>query len=187
MEKIIAVLTAMGVALTAAQTKELTEVVGKEFVPAADAQADKTKLEELTKQLASRDEDIAKLKGENKSEELAQKLSDLEAKYKQDTDALNDKLTAQATDHAAEKLFGGYNFASDRVRNSVMAEFKAKGFRLEGGEFVGGKEFLEGLKKSEPDAFAEDAPALFMGSTRSNVSADASNTEAQIFSGFGLK
>ncbi len=85
MEKLIAVLTAMGIALTADQTKELTEVVGKEFVPVADASADKTKLEELTKQLADRDADIAKLKGENKSEELAKQLSDLEAKYKQDT------------------------------------------------------------------------------------------------------
>lgn len=187
MEKLIAVLTAMGIALTADQTKELTEVVGKEFVPVADASADKTKLQELTKQLADRDADIAKLKGENKSEELAKQLSDLEAKYKQDTDALNDKLSAQASDHAAEKLFSGYNFTSERVKNSILAEFKEKGFKLENGEFLGGKEYLEGLKKSEPTAFVANSTNLFMGATQSTAPVDANNLESQIFESFGLQ
>ena len=107
---------------------------------------------------------------------------------KQDTDDLNAKLTAQQADFAAEKLFGGYKFASERVKSSVLAEFKSKGFKLENGEFVGGKEYLEGLKQSEPSVFAaEQKPGLFMGSTQNNVSADANNLESQIYTGFGLK
>lgn len=187
MEKLIALITALGVALTADQTNQIKEVVGKEFVPAADHAAQKTKLDELTKQLAERDKDLEKLKSENKSEELAKQLEELNTKYKTDTDALNAKLAAQETDHAAEKLFGEYKFASGRVKNSVLEEFKSKGFKFENGAFVGGKEYLEGLKKTEPDVFAAEKPGLFMGSTQSSASADANNLEAQIFSGFGLK
>lgn len=187
MEKIIALLAAFNVVLAADQKKQLEEVVGKEFVPAETAAADKTALEELKKQLAARDKDLEKLKAENKSEELQKQLDELNAKYKQDTADLNAKLSAQEADHAAEKLFGGYKFASDRVKNSVLAEFKDKGFKLENGEFVGGREFLDGLRETEPDVFASDKPGLFMGSTQNNVSKDANDLTAQIFSGFGIK
>lgn len=81
-----------------------------------------------------------------------------------------------------------HKFASDRVRKSVLDEFRGKGFKLENGEFVGGKEFLEGLKQSEPSVFAADEkPGLFMGSTQSNVGADANNLESQIYAGMGFK
>lgn len=187
MEKLIALIMSLGITLTSDQTAQIKEVVEKEFVPAAEHTAQETKLEELTKQLTERDKDLEKLKSENKSEELAKQLADLETKYKTDTDALNAKLAEQETDHAAEKLFGEYKFASERVKNSVLEEFKAKGFKFENGAFVGGKEYLEGLKKSEPDVFAAEKPGLFMGSTQSGVSTDANNLEAQIFGGFGLK
>ena len=188
MDKLKALLQKLGIELTADQSRQIDEVMSKEFVPAADVAGDKTRLEELTKQLAARDKDLEKLKADNKSEELQKQLDELNAKYKQDTDDLNARLTAQQADHAAEKLFSGYKFASDRVRSSVLAEFKSKGFKLENGEFVGGKEYLEELKQSEPDSFAaEQKPGLFMGSTQSNVSADANNLESQIYAGFGLK
>ena len=188
MDKLKALLQKLGIELTADQTKQIDEVIRKEFISAEAAAADKTRLEELTKQLAARDKDLEKLKADNKSEELQKQLNELNAKYKQDTDDLNAKLSAQQADFAAEKLFGGYKFASERVKSSVLAEFKSKGFKLENGEFVGGKEYLEGLKQSEPDSFAnEQKPGLFMGSTQNNVSADANNLESQIYTGFGLK
>lgn len=187
MEKLLKLIQKLGIELTADQTKQIKEVVGKEFVPAEAAAADKTKLEELTKQLAARDKDLEKLKADNKSEELQKQLDELNAKYKQETYDLTAKLTAQESDFAAEKLFSGYKFASDRVRKSVLDEFKGKGFKLENGEFLGGKEYLEGLKQSEPSVFAADEkPGLFMSSTQSSESLDANNLESQIFSGFGL-
>ncbi len=164
MDKLIKLMQKLGIELTTDQQKQIKETVEKEFVPAEAAAADKTKLEELTKQ-----------------------LDELNAKYKQETDDLNAKLAAQETDFAAEKLFSEYKFASDRVRKSVLEEFKGKGFKLENGTFLGGKEYLEELKKSEPAAFAaEDKPGLFMGSTQSNAPADSNNLESQIFSGLGL-
>ena len=96
------------------------------------------------------------------------------------------KLEELTADYAAERLFGGYKFANDRVRKSVLDEFKGKGFKLgEDGEFVGGKEFLDGLKQSEPDIFAQEK-GLFMDSTQSTASADDNNLATQIYSHFGL-
>lgn len=186
MDKILNLLKKLGIELTADQSKQVEEVLGKEFVTVEAAAADKTKLEELTKQLADRDKDLEKLRADNKSEELQKQLDELNAKYKQDTDSLNAKLAAQETDFAAEKLLGGYRFASERVKQSVLAEFKGKGFKYENGAFVGGKEYLEELKKSEPDVFAKEQPGLFMGSTQSTAPADGNNMEAQIYSGLGM-
>ncbi len=188
MDKLKALLQKLGIELTADQSKQIDEVMSREFVPAADVAADKTRLEELTKQLAARDKDLEKLKADNKSEELQKQLNELNVKYKQDTDDLNAKLSAQQADFAAEKLFSGYKFSSDRVRKSVLDEFRGKGFKLENGEFIGGREYLEELKQSEPSVFAaEQKPGLFMGSTQNNVSADATNLESQIYAGFGIK
>ncbi len=160
MDKIVELLKRFGVKLSADQTSQLKEVAAKEFVPAADVALTTAKVEELTKQ-----------------------LDEMTAKYTEATD----KLAAQETDYAAEKLLSGYRFASDRVRNSVLAELKAMGFKCENGVLVGGKEYLEALKKNEPDVFAKEPPGLFMDSTQGNVSADANNLETQIFVGFGLK
>ncbi len=187
MDKLLKLIQKLGIELTTDQQKQIKETVEKEFVPAEAAAADKTKLEELTKQLAARNKDLEKLKAENKSEELQKQLDELNAKYKQETDDLNAKLAAQETDFAAEKLFSEYKFASDRVRKSVLEEFKGKGFKLENGTFLGGKEYLEGLKKTEPATFAADEkPGLFMGSTQSSAPVDSNNLESQIYSGLGL-
>ncbi len=186
MDKILNLLKKLGIELSADQTAQVREVLGREFVAAEDAAKKNTELEELRKQLADRDKDLEKLKSENKSGELAKQLEELNAKYKTDTENLTAKLAAQETDFAAERLLGGYKFANDRVKKSVLEEFKGKGFRYENGAFVGGKEFLEELKKNEPDVFAKEQQGLFMGSTQSGVSVNSNNLEAQINSGFGF-
>ena len=183
MDKILELLKRFGIELTTDQAAQLKEVAEKEFVPAADAAKTAAKVEELTKQLAERDSDLEKLRSENKSEDLTKQLDELKAKYTEATD----KLAAQETDYAAEKLLSGYKFATERVKNSVLAEFKSKGFKYENGTFVGGKEYLDELKKNEPDAFAKETPGLFMGSTQGNVPENANNMAAQISSAFGLK
>ena len=188
MDKIMALLKKLGIELTADQTKQVEEVLDKEFVTATDAAKIATELEDIKKQLSDRDADLAKLKNDTASVDLKKQLDDLTVKYKNDTDALNAKLEQQKHDHAAERFFGGYKFASDRVKNSVLEDFKKQGFKLQDdGTFAGGSEFMEKLQKTEPDVFAkEDKPGLFMGGTQSNVPADSNNLESQIMSGFGL-
>ena len=192
MDKILNLLKKLGIELSADQTAQVKEVLGREFVAAEDAAKKNTELEELKKQLERRTADLEKLKAEAASKsdttsaELKKQLEELNAKYKTDTENLTAKLAAQETDFAAERLLGGYKFANDRVKKSVLEEFKGKGFRYENGAFVGGKEFLEELKKNEPDVFAKEQQGLFMGSTQSGVSVNSNNLEAQINSGFGF-
>ena len=192
MDKILNLLKKLGIELSADQTAQVKEVLGREFVAAEDAAKKNTELEELKKQLERRNADLEKLKAEAASKsdttsaELKKQLEELNAKYKTDTENLTAKLTAQETDFAAERLLDGYKFANDRVKKSVLEEFKGKGFRYENGAFVGGKEFLEELKKNEPDVFAKEQQGLFMGSTQSGVSVNSNNLEAQINSGFGF-
>ena len=89
------------------------------------------------------------------------------------------ELTADQTKQIGEVIEKEFVPAAEVAAN--------KGFKLENGEFVGGKEYLEGLKQSEPSVFAaEQKPGLFMGSTQSTESLDANNLETQVFSGFGL-
>ena len=187
MDKVLNLLKKLGIELTADQTAQVKEVLGREFVAAEDAAKKNTELEELRKQLEQRNADLEKLKSDTTSAELKKQLEELNAKYESDTKALNEKLTAQETDFAAERLLGGYKFANERVKKSVLEEFKGKGFKYENGVFVGGKEFLDGLKKNEPDVFAKEQQGLFMGSTHSEVPENANNTAAQISAAFGLK
>ena len=193
MDKILNLLKKLGIELSADQTAQVREVLGKEFVAAEDAAKKNTELEELRKQLEQRNADLEKLKAEAASKsdttsaELKKRLDELNAKYKTDTENLTAKLTAQETDFAAERLLSGYKFANDRVKKSVLEEFKGKGFKYENGSFVGGKEFLDELKKNEPDVFAKEQQGLFMSSTHSEVPENANNTAAQISAAFGLK
>ena len=187
MDKVLTLLKKLGIELTADQTAQVKEVLGREFVAAEDAAKKNTELEELRKQLEQRNADLEKLRGDTTSAELKKQLEELNAKYKTDTENLTAKLTAQETDFAAERLLGGYKFANERVKKSVLEEFKGKGFKYENGVFVGGKEFLEELKKNEPDVFAKEQQGLFMGSTHSEVPENANNTAAQISAAFGLK
>ena len=187
MDKVLTLLKKLGIELTSDQTAQVKEVLGREFVAAEDAAKKNTELEELRKQLEQRNADLEKLRGDTTSAELKKQLEELNAKYKTDTENLTAKLTAQETDFAAERLLGGYKFANERVKKSVLEEFKGKGFKYENGVFVGGKEFLDGLKKNEPDVFAKEQQGLFMGSTRSEVPENANNAAAQISAAFGLK
>ena len=187
MDKVLTLLKKLGIELTADQTAQVKEVLGREFVAAEDAAKKNTELEELRKQLEQRNADLEKLRGDTTSAELKKQLEELNAKYKTDTENLTAKLTAQETDFAAERLLGGYKFANERVKKSVLEEFKGKGFKYENGVFVGGKEFLDGLKKNEPDVFAKEQQGLFMGSTRSEVPENANNAAEQISAAFGLK
>ena len=117
-----------------------------------------TEIAGLKEQLTQRDNDIKALQAkEQDATAIKQQLTDLQTKYNDDTKALNkklqDQLTEFATTRATEKFFSGVEFSSTLARDAAIAQFKAKGFKLDGETFQGGKEWLEALKKDQPDAF----------------------------------
>lgn len=121
-------------------------------------QAAQTESAGLKTQLAERDKDIEALrKDKGSSDELTAKLTELQTKYETDTKALQDKLAAQAYDHAADKYLDGFKFSSTSARKAVLAEFRSKAFKMtDDGKFEGAAEYMEGLKKSDPSAFAKE-------------------------------
>lgn len=139
-----------------------------------------TEINGLKEQLSQRDADIKALRdGAANADELKSQLETLQGKYKTDTDELNKKLKDQQTGFerqtATDKFFAEVKFSSELAKKAAVADFKEKGLKLENGAFVGGKEWLEELKKNEPTAFASEEPdgadpfkPNFGGSTKPN-------------------
>lgn len=95
---------------------------------------------------------------------IKKSASDWEEKYNTDTKALQDKLDAQATEFAAEKYMGQYQFTSPLAAKAAMAEFMEQGFkRSDDGTFLGADDFMAKMKESNPGAFVVE-----MTSTDSN-------------------
>lgn len=91
---------------------------------------------------------------------IKKSASDWEEKYNTDTKALQDKLDAQATEFAAEKYMGQYQFTSPLAAKAAMAEFMAQGFkRSDDGTFLGADDFMSKMKESNPGAFVVEAPS----------------------------
>lgn len=136
--------------------KDLTESKNALALKEQELATVKTERDGLNTQIASRDEDIKDLQSQVKGNEgLEQQLKDLQDKYDKDTADLKNTLSEQAISHATEKFFTGVEFSSTLAKNAAMSQFKEQGFKLDEktGEFIGGKDWLENLKKTEPAAF----------------------------------
>lgn len=143
---------------------------GKDIEAAKKAEADAqkqtiaskdTEIEGLKGQISQRDTDIKALKdGAADAATVKQQLADLQGKYKTDTDALNKRLKDQQAGFerqtATDKFFSGVKFSSELAKKAAVADFNEKALKLENGSFVGGKEWLDDLRKSQPTAFAEE-------------------------------
>lgn len=122
-----------------------------------------TEISGLKEQLTQRDADIETLKSATTDNEaLKTQLDELQTKYNTDTETLNQKLKDQQiefeTTRATETFFSGVEFSSQLAKDAAIAQFKSKGFKLADGVFQGGKEWLDDLRKSSPDAFKADDP-----------------------------
>lgn len=121
-----------------------------------------TERDGLKNQIANRDKDIKTLREQvGNSEALNNKLTELQSKYDKDTAELQKKIADQNLNHATEKFFSQFEFASELAKKAAIADFKEQGFKLDEktGEFKDGKEWIESLKQSDPAAFkSKEAP-----------------------------
>ena len=88
-------------------------------------------------------------------EGIKQSASDWEKKYNDDLKAMQDKLDGQAYDFALKEYVSGYQFTSDLVKEAVIAQLKAQGFKLNDGKLLGADDFMKQLKEANPSAFAD--------------------------------
>lgn len=122
--------------------------------------AKETELKGVQTQLTTANETIKGFEGQD-VEGIKKKVSDWETKYNTDTQQLKDQLAAQARSHAEEMFLSGYQFTSKAARNGVLAELRAKDFKVEDGTILGGKEFMQTLMENEDykGAFVAQKPA----------------------------
>lgn len=122
-------------------------------------QAEVTKNTGLTQQLAAANETIQSYKDMD-IDGIKKAATDWEAKHKQDTEALQAQLEAQARSHSEDLFFRDYKFSSKAAAAGVRAEFAKKNFELKDGTFVGAKEWMDDLAKDEDykSAFAPSDP-----------------------------
>lgn len=131
------------------------------------------KAEGLETQLITANDTIAKF-GDTKPEELTGKIADWEKKYNEDTGTLKKQLEEQELGYQTEKFLGRYKFTSELAKGAALAAFREKGFKIENGKFLGGDEFMEGLKKSNPTAFdtGEGVPRVITNTSNGTGSID---------------
>ena len=124
--------------------------VGKEKFDASE-----TTVADLKKQLADRDKDIVALKkstGDN--ETLTKQLSDLQAKYKTDTDALQNKISQNALNAALDL---GITKAKGKSAKAIKALLDTSKLSLKDDGTVDGLDTaLEALKKSDGYLFTQE-------------------------------
>ena len=124
--------------------------VGKEKFDASE-----TTVADLKKQLESRDKDIAALKksaGDN--EGLTKQLNDLQAKYKTDTEALQNKISQNALNAALDL---GITKAKGKNAKAVKALLDTSKLSLKDDGTVDGLDTaLEALKKSDGYLFTQE-------------------------------
>lgn len=141
--------------------KDLTE--SKNTLTAKEQEITTLKAERdgLNAQITSRDKDIKDLQSQVKgNDNLEKQIKDLQDKYDKDTADLKDSLSQQAVDFATEKFFDKVEFSSTLAKNAAISQFKEQKFKLDEktGAFVGGNDWLENLKKTEPTAFKAEDP-----------------------------
>ena len=89
-------------------------------------------------------------------EGIKQSVEDWKTKYESDTKALQDQLASKDYEFNAKEYLSKFKFTSDLAKNAVIADFKAKNFKLENGTFLGADDYMKQLQESNPGAFVSE-------------------------------
>ena len=110
--------------------------------------AKETELTGIKTQLADANKEIQSYKDMD-IEGIKKSAQEWETKYKTDTAALNDKLTAQERKHQTDMFLSGYKFTSKAAQAGIRMEFDKKEFKLEDGVFQGASDYMKSLMENE--------------------------------------
>lgn len=95
-------------------------------------------------------------KANDKIDEMQGQVDDynnLKTKYDTDIAGYQKQLADIKFNSILDNELKGVEFANKRVKDSILAEIKAKGFKEKDGKLEGLSEYLKGLYESEPDIF----------------------------------
>lgn len=138
------------------QIKEVFKLNGIAVEKAkGDLKAKETELENVKEQLDNANKEIEGFKDLNIDE-----IKDKAEKYKQDYEELEKKAKEELEkfkyEVAVKEYANNFNFANDRVKNSIIEDIKGKGFKLEEGKLLGADDYMKQLQENEPTSFKQE-------------------------------
>lgn len=109
-----------------------------------------TDLKNLQDQLAAAGGDAQKLA------DLTAQFNTLQDKYTKDTEALNEKMKAQAYKHAVMDFAATQKFTSKAAQRDFIQSMLAKNLTVENDVIIGASDFVTAYSKDNEDAFLKD-------------------------------
>lgn len=145
--------------IEAADDLKLANLADGGYVSKAKFDAKDDELKGIRDQLTAANTTIQSYKQKDMDiEKVRKSAEDWEAKYQQETAALQEKVAQGETKVAALQYLGQFHFRDDLAREAVIQKFLAKGLTREGDTFLGADDFMKALKEQYPASF-EEAPA----------------------------
>ncbi|WWU65211.1 phage scaffolding protein [Clostridium baratii] len=132
--------------------KNIDLVDSSKYVKKEQFDAKETELETTKTQLKEANDTIQSYKDMD-IESIKSSAEQWKDKYETETKELKDKLNTQKREFAAKDFLDKHNFASERVKKSVLKDFLDKEFKLENDNFLGADDWIKALKESEPEIF----------------------------------
>jgi uncharacterized protein YhaN len=162
MQNISEILKSVGVELTEDQTATVMKAVAENYKTIAEFDKKVQRLESerdgFKEQLDTATETLKGFDGIDK-DAIETELANWKKKAEDAEKSFNDRIYERDFNDALRDAMEGYNFSSNAAKNSVMAEVKSKGLKLEGGKILGLNDVMASIKEKDADAFVdEDAP-----------------------------
>lgn len=126
-----------------------------------------TKITDLTTTISTRDADLKSLRKQledsntgdaEKINSITTDLTNLQAKYKADTKALQEKLDSQAYEFAVRDFANSKKFTSNAARRDFERAMIAKNLQRENGKILGADDFCTAYATENADAFVVEIP-----------------------------
>lgn len=70
-----------------------------------------------------------------------------------------DKIAAMEYDNALNSYISPLKFSSEYAKRGFIEDFKAKGFKLEDGKFLGADDYVKSVREKDPGTFAQEEKA----------------------------
>ena len=160
---ILEILKKYGLELSEESKSEFDKDFRKSFKSAAELQKVKTELSTVQADLDKANETI-----EN-SKALNTQSADAEKQYKEEIEKYKSELAEIKFKSLLDAELNGIEFSSERVKSSIVADIKSKGFEEKDGKLTGLSEYMKELYENEPQSFKSvDDSIHTWGSSTSN-------------------
>lgn len=114
-----------------------------------------TKVQELANVKGLLDTANEKIEGfkELDVEQIKQEAKDYKEKFETAQLEAQRKIDEIKYETALKDYVNKHQFASERVKNSILQDLKSKQFKLEEGQFLGADDYIKILQEKEPESF----------------------------------